>query len=111
MADFNPKPEIPGDGNEMLTYVSPGDRFGRRILIRLVENMAGRKRIKPLYQNIRNREISGREVWSTAVEILGVQPVFDQAKLDAIPKDGPLVFIANHPFGEILLRSCVRSSG
>ena len=86
---------------EMLTYVSPEDGRLRRTLIRFVENLSGRKRLRPLYEEIVGRDISGHALWETSLEVLDIRACFDAEKLEAIPRTGPLVFIANHPFGVV----------
>ena len=32
---------------------------------------------------------------------MDITPIFDAAQLTKIPKDGPLVFVANHPYGVV----------
>lgn len=83
---------------EMLTYVSPGDGLLRRTVIRSFENLSGRRKLKPLYEEIMGREIEGHEVWTAALEVLKIEPIFDESILAQVP-EGPLVIIGNHPFG------------
>ena len=95
-----PPPPSPPQ-QERLTYVSPTDGPFRRFLIRMVENMSGRRKIQPFYQEILRRDLTGHEVWGNAVELLHINPVYDVQQLDKVPKEGPLVLIANHPFGVV----------
>lgn len=44
-------------------------------------------------------DLPDREVWSQALQHLEIAPDYDPARLRAIPAEGPLVVIANHPFG------------
>lgn len=96
-----PVRNLQSPSREMLTYVSPGDGKLRRKMIRLIENLSGRKAIAPLYQEIMARELDGAEVWRTSLEILDLQIRFNESRLAEIPAKGPLVFIANHPFGVV----------
>jgi putative hemolysin len=41
------------------------------------------------------------DFFQEAFAATGIQPCYDESKLAAIPKTGPLVFVANHPFGVI----------
>ena len=37
--------------------------------------------------------------WHSAVDYLKLSVNFEQARLTAIPSQGPLIVVANHPFG------------
>ena len=39
------------------------------------------------------------DFWSAAVRKLELNLIYDRAKWDEMPPDGPLVIVANHPFG------------
>lgn len=95
-----PPPPSPPQ-QERLTYVSPTDGPFRRLLIRMVENISGRRKLQPYYDEIMRRDLTGHEVWGNAVELLNVNPVYDAEQLKKVPQDGPLVLIANHPFGVV----------
>ena len=45
--------------------------------------------------------ISGQSVFETVLDVLDVRFVCDADEMDQIPADGPLVVIANHPFGGV----------
>ena len=103
-----------GKSTHKVTYVSPNDPIIKRILISLVENASGQKKVQKAYDRIQRRELNSTEIWGVALELLEVKPVFDPHPLTQIPKEGPLVFISNHPFGVVdglilgYLASCVR---
>ncbi|WP_281685886.1 lysophospholipid acyltransferase family protein [Thalassobaculum salexigens] len=61
--------------------------------------MTGQPRVKRLYLEHRMNPVPDEDFWSAAVRKLELNLVYDRAKWEAVPKDGPLVIVANHPFG------------
>ena len=98
-----------------LTYATAEDPWIRRNIIRFVEFLTGRPKIERLYQELRMMDLVPNEVWDAALDKLNVVGVYDSQQLAKIPKQGPLVFVSNHPFGVIdglllgQLVSCVRN--
>lgn len=82
-----------------ITYVSEEDSFLKKSCINLLEIATGRNRIVRLYDEIMEQDLSQGEHWMAAVEKLGVRLNYSDAQLAKAPASGPLVFIANHPFG------------
>jgi len=84
-----------------LSYATPNDPPLKRWLMRSVENLSGRRRLLPLYHRWQ-RESAGKSphMWSDALDLIGTK-----VELEAPPDwhtripAGPLVIIANHPFG------------
>jgi putative hemolysin len=84
-----------------LSYAAPDDPLFRRLLIRMIEDLSGRRRLLPIYREW-SAKIAGKHplMWSTVLDMIGT-------RLDVkAPPDwhlrapaGPLVMIANHPFG------------
>src|SRR3546814_21040496 len=69
------------------------------MVIRLVERLTGQPRLKRLYLEHRFAPVPDADFWSAAVRKLRLELVYDRARWDAVPKEGPLVIVANHPFG------------
>jgi putative hemolysin len=81
------------------TYADPADPLLKRLAISFVEIATGRNRIKRLYFAHQNSGWGGASFFATAVRALSLDLQFDAARLQAIPRDGALVIVANHPFG------------
>ena len=71
----------------------------KRGLIRLVEAATGQRRLRRLYLANRRDSIEGENFFAAAVRSLAVDVHFDVAALHGIPKSGPVVVVANHPYG------------
>jgi putative hemolysin len=54
-----------------------------------------------LYDQLHAEQLPTAEVWSRALEKLGIRVDYDADVLNSVPNDGPLVFVANHPFGVV----------
>ena len=71
----------------------------RRTLIRTVETVTGRPRLQRLYFEYQRNPSRDESFWEAAVRKLELSLRFDRARLEAIPRRGPVVVVANHPFG------------
>lgn len=86
---------------EELSYASPEDRFLRKHLIRAVENLSGRSRLLPIYEQWKALAASEPDWMMTRLMgLLGMRlHLADGSWPPALPDAEPLVMIANHPFG------------
>ncbi len=84
-----------------LTYVSEDDRLLKKLVINSIEFATGRKKLEKLYTQVRAEKPGPDRVWDAVLGKLEVEVVYDEEKLNSIPKKGPLVLIANHPFGVV----------
>ncbi len=89
------------NNRERLSYAAPKDSKLRRGLIELIEIATGRPKLDRLYASLDPE--SDLNIWEQIVRALEIDVRFDQARLDAIPGEGegPLVIVANHPFGVV----------
>lgn len=96
-----PRVRIPRIEPNVLSYASPGDSAVTRGLIRSVEYLAGTRKLRKLYDQLHAEQPPTSEVWSRALQKLKIRVDYDAGVLDSVPDDGPLVFVANHPFGVV----------
>lgn len=82
-----------------LTYASPDDPILKRKLIRSIENLFGKKKIERLYQMIPQHHAGKASFFEEAFKILQIQVEYEARQIQKIPPTGPLVFVANHPYG------------
>ncbi len=91
--------QIVGKDQSMISYASPQDKLPKRILINSVEMATGRRRVEQAYDRLKAMNIPDVTVWQHLFPLLQVDLSYDRNKLNNIPSHGPLVLIANHPFG------------
>ncbi len=87
---------------EMFTYAAPEDSAARRMVIRAIERATGQPHLKRLYLEFQEEHAAGGtadDFFTAGVKKLRLDLDYDEARLLAAPKTGPLVVIANHPFG------------
>lgn len=82
-----------------LSYAKDSDPLFKRLLIRTLEVLTGQKRIQRLYHEIYDMDIQPHEVWGAALSQLEIVMKFDSSALDNVPRESPLVFVSNHPYG------------
>jgi putative hemolysin len=81
------------------SYAAPEDPRLKRLLIRAVERMTGQPYLKQLYEEHRTKPLPGESFWAAAIRNLELKIDVNREALDALPKTGSLVIVANHPFG------------
>jgi putative hemolysin len=81
------------------TYADPAHPPFKRALINTIEMLSGRPRLERAYQALLDKTDGGESFWESALEAARVRLDLDPARITAIPKTGPLVLIANHPYG------------
>ena len=99
-----------------VSYINPADPLWRQVFMRIVELMTGQPKLQRLYDDYKRTRSEDDNFWESAVKYLNVEINYDRAQLDALPKEGPLIVVANHPFGVLdgiaigSPRGCVRTS-
>lgn len=89
------------NGQAIISYAAPEDGPLKRAVIRLVELASGQRLLLRRYRQAREQVGGEGDIWSLALRSLDITPVFDPARLAAIPRTGPLLVVANHPFGVV----------
>ena len=82
-----------------ISYSHSAATRGGRVMIRLMENSTGRLRLIKRARGYDSEIANGRDFWSVMVERYGLTLNVSRGSLDQVPRDGPLVLIANHPYG------------
>ena len=77
---------------------SASTRYGRA-MIRIMENTTGRLRLIKRAEGYEDEVARGRDFWEVMVERYGLGLDVIAGSLDNIPRDGPVIVIANHPYG------------
>jgi putative hemolysin len=88
-----------GDDIEHFSYAAADDPRLKRLVIRAVETMTGQPYLKSLYDEHRLNPVPGESFWSAAMRNLELKIAYNEEALVHIPRTGPLVIVANHPFG------------
>ena len=79
-------------------YRSARTRSGRA-MIRLMENATGRIGLIRRARGYEREVAAGRDFWEVMVERYGLSLEVMRGSIESIPREGPVVVIANHPYG------------
>ncbi|MFZ5961469.1 lysophospholipid acyltransferase family protein [Thalassococcus sp. BH17M4-6] len=82
-----------------ISYSFSASTRGGRAMIRLMENATGRLSLIKRARGYEAEVAAGRDFWQVMVERYGLQLDVVGGTLNDIPRDGPLIVIANHPYG------------
>ena len=83
----------------LFSYATASDPPLKRGVIRLVEKATGQPRLKRMYLHNQRFPRPDETFWQAAVRSLSLDVRYDPDALAAIPKAGPVVVVANHPYG------------
>ncbi|MEO1676791.1 MAG: lysophospholipid acyltransferase family protein [Pseudomonadota bacterium] len=82
-----------------ISYASSARSRSGRALIRVLENATGRLRLIRRADGYERQVAAGEDFWNVMVDRYGLSLEVVGGSLDNIPRTGPLVMIANHPYG------------
>lgn len=82
-----------------ISYAQSARTRGGRAVIRAIENTTGRRRLMARARGYENEVARGRDFWAVLVDRYGLRLEVVGGTLDNIPAAGPVIVIANHPYG------------
>ena len=90
-----PKSEIARD----ISYASSANSKGGRAVIRVMENATGRLKLIRRARGYDTEVAEGADFWRVISERYKLSLDVIGGSLDHIPQSGPLIIVANHPYG------------
>jgi putative hemolysin len=82
-----------------ISYSHSAQTRGGRAVIRVVENATGRLKLIQQARGYEHDVAAGRDFWRVMIERYGLSLRIDGGSLANIPREGPLILVANHPYG------------
>ena len=82
-----------------ITYAGSAESRAGRAMIRMLENSTGRLRLIRRAEGYEHEVAQGGDFWQIMLDRYGLSLDIVGGSLDNIPRDGPLIVIANHPYG------------
>jgi putative hemolysin len=73
----------------------------KQFIVNSIEKISGRKKLEKLYQQYDEENREPHLFWSDVKNLLKLKINVKSKRKLSIPKKGPLIIIANHPFGII----------
>ncbi|NQY38541.1 MAG: lysophospholipid acyltransferase family protein [Henriciella sp.] len=81
-----------------LSYAPYFDHPFKRGMVRTIERLSGQPYLQKLYETYR-ASLTDEPFFASAIKLLDLDVEFSSSRLAQIPSTGPLVVVANHPFG------------
>ena len=82
-----------------ITYATSAQTRGGRAMIRVMENATGRLKLIRRAKGYAEDVAAGRDFWEVITERYNISLDVVGGSLASIPSEGPLVMVANHPYG------------
>ncbi len=81
------------------SYAHPNDNWLRRTAIKSIERLTGQPKLARHYRSWTRDRRKGENIFEAGLRLLNIGLLADQQKCTGIPRKGPLLVVANHPFG------------
>ena len=82
-----------------ISYAHSAQTKGGRAIIRVLENATGRLKLIRRAQGYQHEVAGGADFWDVIVRRYGLSLDIMGGDLSNIPAEGPLIVVANHPYG------------
>ena len=84
------------------SYASKSEHnFAQRLVIKTIESITGKRKLEKLYKNYSAHPKDPVNFWSDIIELMQINVVNNSLIPLEVPSNGPLLVVANHPFGII----------
>jgi putative hemolysin len=87
------------EGAREISYAHSAQTRGGRAMIRFLENASGRISLIKRAQGYEEEIAQGRDFWEVMAERYALDLQIIGGSMASVPKTGPLILIANHPYG------------
>jgi putative hemolysin len=81
------------------SYSTSDQPLIQRAVIRAIERIGGQRRLKKLYDEHQANPRHDENFFDASIRLLRLRVLYDSGILNECPREGPVVFIANHPYG------------
>ncbi len=84
------------------SYASKSEHnFAQRLIIQTIETFTGKNKLEKLYKNYSINQKDPKTFWTDILNAMQIKIINKSHNNFTVPKSGPLLVIANHPFGII----------